>query len=100
MEFIQYGRRGGKTAYLLNLMRANPDMVMVVINHQEADRLAKENQDIAPNRFIPPDIMRMGGARGHSYRVVLCIDNVDMLLHSFLNTWEPIVAMTATPEEH
>jgi hypothetical protein len=88
-------RRGGKTTVMLEWMRAAPDgehRVLVCHSGQEAMRLLHENPDLESWQFVGIDEVKppawSGVLLGRGGRVVLGIDNLDLILSRLIPWWE------------
>ena len=104
MKVITAGRRGGKTTAMLEWMRAAPEgehRVCVAHSRDYAMRLLRENPDLESWQFVAPhDITPQawsGVLRGRVGRIVLGIDNLDLILGPLLGQEVGAISVTVEP---
>lgn len=108
MKIIVLPRAGGKTHALLEWMRAAPEgehRIAVCFSGQEAMRLLRENRDLESWQFVGwNEVFPYDGAAwsavlyGRGGRIVLGIDNLDLILSNLLGWHVGTVTMTGTVE--
>jgi hypothetical protein len=94
MRIIRYPRRGGKTVWLMNRMRADPNGIIVCITEQEVQRLMHEYPDIPIGRFISVDEILHGKLQGLHPEPNLYVDNADIILESYLRAHVSYISVT------
>lgn len=84
------GRQGGKTHYLIKMLQANPQMV-VIVPWQEMGAVYLQ-AGIHKDRILTPK--SLDGLRGK--RVPIAIDNMEMVLRDLLHLHDEDLVVTAT----
>ena len=108
MRIITTPKGGGKTAAMLEWMRAAPEgehRVCVAFSNEEAMRLLRENRDLESWQFVGPDEPKNGGSwsavlRGRGGRIVLGVDNVDLWLQRQFRFEVGAVSLTVDDPSH
>lgn len=95
MRVISYGRRGGKTVWLISKLRENKNAILVCMNHQELDRLHREYPDIPIGQFASVDEVRDGKLRGLNPRPELYVDNLDIIINRWLGERVTLASVTS-----
>jgi hypothetical protein len=95
MKIVVTGRRGGKTIALVQVLKENPNAVMLVHSLQAAIQVCHDH-GVSMDRVMPwsqAEILLRG-----SSDTDLLIDNVDMLIREFIHVPHPIHMITMTGE--
>lgn len=106
-ELIIEPRQGGKTTRMLQWMREAPQdehRVIVCATQREAMRLLRENPDLESWQFVSLDEVKdrdsgawSGVLYGRGGRIVLGLDNLDLMLSDLIK-W-PVDAVSLTDPE-
>lgn len=98
MDVVIGGRQTGKTSWMIDLFLDTPDSIILTIDAAERDRI----RDLVGNQYQAPERMRdivtvtAYRARGYDSLRPVYIDNVDLVLQSFLNVHPDVVTATGT----
>lgn len=92
MKIITSDRRSGKTTKLIELLKENPDMVVIVPT--ESGRVTYSYAGIDKSRVITVGAALNGALRGRACKIA--IDDVELILSRLLNTTDTINVITAT----
>lgn len=95
MQVIVGNRKSGKTTKMLELMRANPEFVMVILDGRLSDRLRVENRDINPDRFLTVGQIKAGMLQGRHVKILL--EDLDQHLHYIVGN-NPVYAVSITED--
>jgi len=83
MNIIIMPRGAGKTFALIQMMKEEPNSMMVCISMKEADRLRRLFPNIKSDRFVTYNEVSSGVLQGKPPNKLFC-DNVDLFLQWYL----------------
>jgi len=98
MDIVQAARRGGKTTWLMKMLKSSHTMTVFVMSSKERHRLITEyhlNLNQA-DRIVP--WTQKNRVEGLSKDRIYYIDNLDIFLHEHMMV--PISGVTITKGEH
>lgn len=89
-------RRAGKTSFLVELCRLDPNAVLVTFTRREAQRIINTYQ-LNPWQVLAVHDVRDGLQGRRSPRIHLLVDNLDLMLSELFGA--PVSAITASKED-
>jgi hypothetical protein len=97
MKVVVGNRATGKTTQLIQMMRRDPQLIMICGSAHRVRELEAQYPELGPARFWSMAEVKHGGLRGRQHRPAV-VDDVDQLLYELLGIYDPIYAISLTGE--